>query len=158
MQRIKRIGGGEMSEKAACDICIHNLVSKDLTTGCLDYPENYPNRASICLGFESIAELGVSPLEPESALRGEKLFKDASNTINGERQTMYGEPEDSFFVIGSLWGEYLRTRYDVELQIKPDDVAFMMVQYKMAREMNQHKRDNLVDIVGYAGILDDMES
>jgi hypothetical protein len=57
-----------MSDKAACDICIHNLVSKDLTTGCLDYPENYPNRASICCGFESIAELGVSPLEPESAL------------------------------------------------------------------------------------------
>ena len=88
--------------------------------------------------------------------RGERIYTDASNTINGERQDMYGAPEDSFNTIGLLWSIYLESRHDVILDINPEDVAFMMVQYKMAREMNQHKRDNLVDMVGYLGILDDI--
>ena len=92
-------------------------------------------------------------------MRGEKLFKDASNTINGERQDMYGAPEDSFVVISDLWETYLCRRKNLEnIIISPSDVAFMMVLYKVARQMNQDKRDNLVDIVGYAGILDDIES
>ena len=89
--------------------------------------------------------------------RGEKLYTDASNTINGERQDMYGAPEDSFKGIGDLWSMYLQNRREgVGAWITQADVAFMMVQYKMAREMNQHKRDNLVDMVGYLGILDDI--
>ena len=84
--------------------------------------------------------------------RGEKLYTDASNTINGERQDMYGAPEDSFEFIGFLWGKYLGMG-----KLRASDVAFMMVQYKLARQMNQDKRDNLVDMAGYLGILDDIQ-
>ena len=90
--------------------------------------------------------------------RGERIYTDASNTINGERQDMYGAPEDSFKGIGDLWGWYLRSKYDIKLDISPADVAFMMVEYKLAREVNQHKRDNLVDMAGYLGILDDIRT
>jgi hypothetical protein len=37
------------------------------------------------------------------------------------------------------------------------DVALMMVDFKLARQCGSPKRDNLVDLVGYAGILDDLE-
>jgi hypothetical protein len=32
----------------------------------------------------------------------------------------------------------------------------MMVLFKMARQQNQHKNDNLVDAAGYLGILGSM--
>ena len=92
-------------------------------------------------------------------LRGEPLFKDASTIINGERQDMYGAPEDSFKGIGDLWSMYLQNRKEGgSAWITPADVAFLMVLYKIAREMNQHKRDNIVDMVGYLGIYDDLNS
>lgn len=79
------------------------------------------------------------------------ILKEASETINGGRQDQYGSPEDSFQLIADYWSLYLGS------QILKEDVAFMMVLLKMARQQNQHKRDNLVDAVGYLGILGDME-
>ncbi len=89
-------------------------------------------------------------------IRGEKLFKDAENTINGERQTQYGDPEESFDFIAVRWSQRLKARYGVEFALDRRDVAFMMADFKMAREVYQGKRDNLVDATGYLGILDDM--
>ena len=87
--------------------------------------------------------------------RGESLFTDASTIINGERQDMYGAPEDSFSLIAKLWSMYWQRQEENRFHAK--DVAMFMMLYKIARQMNQNKRDNLVDIAGYLGILDDME-
>lgn len=88
--------------------------------------------------------------------RGEKLFKDASTNINGARQTTYGNPEDSFQMIAERWNQFLKCRYEFAHELTAEDIAFMMADFKMARECNQHKRDNLVDASGYLGITDDL--
>ncbi len=88
--------------------------------------------------------------------RGERLFTEAQKIINGERRDQYGNSEESFESIAVLWEHYL-CRYEKCEFITAKDVAFMMVLLKVAREMHKHKRDNLVDMAGYLGLLDDME-
>ena len=94
------------------------------------------------------------------------VLKEAINTINGERQDVYGSPESSFALIASYWNTYLNSVGDFEriprseddsLNLTPEDVAMMMTLFKIAREANQHKRDNLVDAAGYLGIYADMQ-
>ncbi len=73
----------------------------------------------------------------------ESVLSEAYETVKN-RGTTYGEVEDSFALIGNYWSAYLGT------EVTPKDVGMMMILLKVARQQNQHKRDNLVDIAGYA--------
>lgn len=89
------------------------------------------------------------------------VLQEAITTINGERQDVYGSPEDSFALIGEYWGVYLRSQGYIipnkRSDVEKDEVAMMMNLFKVAREANQHKRDNIVDAAGYLGIYADMQ-
>lgn len=61
-----------------------------------------------------------------------------------ERARMYGAPEDSFDKISKMWGAYKGVEFS------RNDVVIMMILLKVAREAFQHKRDNFIDIIGYA--------
>lgn len=75
---------------------------------------------------------------------------EAKKTICGERQDVYGNPEDSFALIAEYWSTYLQQ------EVTAKDVAHMMVLFKMGRVQGQApKRDNYVDICGYASIAAD---
>ena len=87
--------------------------------------------------------------------RGSAL-NEAMQVINGDWQDVYGAPEDSFKLIASYWSTYLQSK-NSDL-IDATDVAVMMTLFKIAREANQHKRDNIVDAAGYLGIYADMRS
>jgi len=71
------------------------------------------------------------------------ILDEAKNVVY-DRQVSYGTPEDNFTQIAELWSAYLGT------PIRPEDVGAMMILLKLARERHQHKRDNLVDVAGYA--------
>lgn len=82
------------------------------------------------------------------------VLDEAKKIINGQRQNEYGTPEDSFQRIADYWNTYLNhigVRY-----LEPEDVAFMMVLFKLAREEHEHKRDNLTDLIGYAALANDL--
>lgn len=80
------------------------------------------------------------------------VLTEARETINGERQDQYGNPEDSFRLIAAFWSAYLGCT------VSPRQVAEMMVLLKVARQRSgKGKRDNLVDICGYAALAADME-
>lgn len=71
--------------------------------------------------------------------------------ITKDRQATHGEAENSFAAIASFWGLYLNQT------ITPEQVAEMMVLFKMARQMgNPHHADNLQDLIGYAAIAAEM--
>ena len=90
-----------------------------------------------------------------------KVLEEAMEIINGERQDVYGSPEDSFALISDYWTTYVRSRSpevaNAGFCLFADDVAIMMTLFKIAREANQHKRDNIVDAAGYLGIYADMQ-
>lgn len=92
----------------------------------------------------------------EKRVRG-VVLKQAVDVINGERQDVYGNPEDTFDIIARFWTTYLQTRFK-DVVIFPPDVAMMMVLLKIAREAGgRGKLDNIVDLAGYAGLYGDME-
>lgn len=95
-------------------------------------------------------EIAMARLEADrrnQPRRGRPICEEALKTINGERQDQYGNPEDTFALIANLWAAYL----DVDL--KAENVADMMVLLKIAREKGgKGKRDNMVDLIGYAAL------
>lgn len=101
-----------------------------------------------------------SMIRPRPTTRG-YVLNEAINIINGERQDVYGSPEDSFALISDYWTTYVRSRSpevaNAGFCLFADDVAIMMTLFKVAREANQHKRDNIVDAAGYLGIYADMQ-
>lgn len=71
------------------------------------------------------------------------ILTEVKNTLE-ERARMYGAPEDSFDKISKMWGAYKG------IEFSRNDVVIMMILLKVAREAFQHKRDNFIDIIGYA--------
>lgn len=94
--------------------------------------------------------------------RGNVLLE-AHKIINGDRQQSYGNPEDTHQVIADLWNGYLQGLayvYGDEFcfpHLTNADVAYMMVLFKIARQINgAGKRDNAVDGCGYLALAWDM--
>jgi hypothetical protein len=73
----------------------------------------------------------------------QNIAVEALEIVNGRRE-LYGQPEDNFANIAAFWATYLGR------EITSIDVARMMQLMKIARQMHTHKRDNLVDLIGYA--------
>ena len=73
------------------------------------------------------------------------LLKEADNLVSVDRRKDYVHPKDDFTTIGKIWGAILNRD-----PISPETVALMMIGLKVGREAGKHKRDNLLDIAGYA--------
>jgi len=72
----------------------------------------------------------------------------AAACVLHDRNDTYGPPEDGFTLIAALWRAYLR---QVGTEIRPPDVAAMMVLLKAARlAANSGHADSWVDLAGYA--------
>lgn len=83
----------------------------------------------------------------------EYLCKEVQNKICGERQDMYGNPEDSFKMIAAFWSAYL------EIEIKPSQAATMLELMKIARSKGQKFHiDNFIDGAGYAILAGELAS
>lgn len=112
---------------------------------------------------KALAEHGANVMQEATGAKGSRgsVLDEAKTVINGERQDVYGNPEDSFELISDYWTTYLRSQSpemaNAGFCLHAPDVALMMTLFKIAREANQHKRDNIRDAAGYLGIYADME-
>ena len=106
--------------------------------------------------YRQIEMDGVEGIRPVDHTLGDCL-DEAKRTICGERQDVYGSPEDSFAIIAEYWSTYLKNRVtDLDAPLNSKDIAHMMILFKMARVQGQApSRDSYVDICGYAGIAAD---
>lgn len=87
--------------------------------------------------------------EPQSSTQS--ILEEAQQIISGPRRESYGPVEQSFQEIADIWTAVSGA------QISPSQVALMMIGLKLQRESNKHQRDNLVDIVGYTLLLEQLE-
>ena len=65
-----------------------------------------------------------------------EILATATNYICGDRDKKYGNPENSFSMIAALWEPFLKEKCvseGADVTILPEDVAAMMVLFKMAR-------------------------
>jgi hypothetical protein len=110
-----------------------------------------------CDGCSYLFEDTIKKNNHEPPQRG-KALKKALEIINGERQDSYGNPEDSFALIGNFWTAYLNAEKKyLEVIITPRMVAEMMTLFKIARMTGQKTTpDNYADAAGYIGIAGDL--
>ncbi len=80
-----------------------------------------------------------------------EILKKAQQIVEGPRRKSYGDPKKNMSRVASLWTAYLSGRSE----IRPQDVAMMMVLFKVSREANAPNYDNLVDIAGYTAIAEE---
>lgn len=101
------------------------------------------------------------------------ILEEVEKILGGDRKESYGEANTSFKRIADYWNAYLCHKRDLVDQSAREedlpyeflrgayltnrDVAMLMILFKIAREENKHKHDNLADIIGYAVLADKME-
>jgi hypothetical protein len=85
------------------------------------------------------------------------ILDEALECTSGDRRRDYGHAKENHEMIAALWNAYLGIRKDPNAPITGSDVAAMMIQLKLARHVNSPKRDNYVDIAGYARCLSQIE-
>ena len=80
----------------------------------------------------------------------ESICQEAQRIQGGDRQQDYGSPTKNFQDIADLWSTYIKTSLDVDVDLKARDVAHMSILMKISRNVHKPKRDNWVDMAGYA--------
>lgn len=86
----------------------------------------------------------------------ETLLQEAIQITTSDRNKQYGDPEDNFRNIAELWIPYFKQRFGVPLDITPQDVAHLMILFKIARlSTNPGHRDSILDAAGYAACAED---
>jgi hypothetical protein len=78
----------------------------------------------------------------------------AKQIIDGDREQTYGKADVNLNRIAYLWNAYVRGRFDSSPLFTAQDVCWMMVLLKTARQMNADKEDNLVDAIGYIALIE----
>lgn len=80
-------------------------------------------------------------------LEAKEILLEAEKLTNNDRKEQYGNIQESF----NLYSEILKTCFGLEL--KPTEIAKVMMAIKLGRQKFRHKMDNLVDLAGYTKIL-----
>lgn len=91
-----------------------------------------------------------------TGLKDSTILDEAQDIIWGDREKTYGEPDVNLRRIAEMWNAYLHAKSlgTEGVRISAEDVCWMMMMLKAARQMNAPKRDNLVDAAGYIGLIE----
>ncbi|CAB4218493.1 Protein of unknown function DUF4406 [uncultured Caudovirales phage] len=92
-------------------------------------------------GRDALAEIFVK--DPSGS-----VLTEAESLVHGDRGADYGHPFHDFSRTAMIWSAILG------IPITAEQVALCMVGLKISREVNRPKRDNRVDIAGYAETLE----
>ena len=74
----------------------------------------------------------------------QNILEEANELVNGARQASYGHPLDDFTRTAKMWSAILGC------EVTAEQVGLCMCAVKISRQCNKPKRDNLVDLAGYA--------
>jgi len=74
----------------------------------------------------------------------DKTLAEAGRLINGDRRAAYGD--STFKTVATMWSAYLG------VEVKPYQVADLMILLKIARNSHSPKPDTFADVAGYAGL------
>lgn len=107
----------------------------------------------VFLGLNSVLDFAQNhgKQKPQSALT------EAMQVAGKDRSRDYGHPLDNHERIARLWNAYLDNRGKPLATLQPEEVAWMMILLKVAREQQTPKRDNLVDTCGYVRCIELMQ-
>lgn len=76
------------------------------------------------------------------------ILKTALKITSEDRHKDYGDCDVEFKKTAKMWSEIFET------EVTPTQVVLAMIALKSIRQLNKNKRDNWVDIAGYARLGD----
>lgn len=84
----------------------------------------------------------------------ESILQEAHRLTHGDRNAAYGHPLDDYTKTAEFWTTALRGAglLKDDAAVTPELAALMMCLVKISRQLNAPKRDNMVDLAGYAWV------
>lgn len=79
------------------------------------------------------------------------ILAEAEDIVNGSRQSDYGDPVESFERIAKI------ASMIAGKDLSPEYCCAVLMAVKLVRESFNHKRDNFVDLCGYAYIMNEIK-
>ncbi len=113
-------------------------------------PETKPSHEAMASAF---VEHVAANLKPESEPK-EDILDIAARITRGDRQSSYGPPDQDFRRTAEMITAMLRHKLAEGQQFETWEIAQMMILLKLSRLQHSKKRDNVVDIAGYARCMD----
>lgn len=97
---------------------------------------------------------GESPMENVyKSTRAKEVLEEAIAQVS-TKSNEHGNTEHSFEMIAALWDAYIKHSTVAQgfMEVKPTDVAQLMVLLKIARSVYGESGDNYVDEAGYGAL------
>ncbi|MEM9588988.1 MAG: DUF6378 domain-containing protein [Planctomycetota bacterium] len=119
----------------------------------LSYPKltPLPGLVEELAEFDALWEsIGDHRYEPVDNVQDLDVLEEALKITQGDRQAQYGPPDQDFRRTAEMWNGLFSDGLKEGWRFEPVHVALAMVCLKASREMHQRKRDNFVDMAGYA--------
>ena len=77
----------------------------------------------------------------------QSILAEAEEIVNGSRHSDYGDARESFSRVATI------ASVMTGKELAPEDCCAVLMAVKLVRESFKHKRDNLVDLCGYAELM-----
>tara|TARA_Y100000385_G_C12807039_1_gene514415 strand:- start:197 stop:670 length:474 start_codon:yes stop_codon:yes gene_type:complete len=90
---------------------------------------------------------GFKPYKVEN----KSILLEAENIVNGDRDEQYSDPNIAF----TEYSEILKATFGIDLT--PSEICKVQMAIKLGRIKYKYKRDSIVDLCGYAEILNRLE-
>jgi hypothetical protein len=98
--------------------------------------------------IEKVKEMDAMNKKPEL----KSILTEAESIVNGDRNVQYGNPNEAF----KEYSNILETTFGIKLT--PAEICKVQIAVKLGRLKYKHKRDSVVDLCGYAEILNRLEN
>ena len=98
----------------------------------------------------SVPTVGLHRLRLATEDPNESILAEAQRITSTDRQDDYGHPTYDFGRTALMWTGILAGKLRDGAAVTAMDVPLCVIAVKLARQSHRHKRDNLVDIAGYA--------
>lgn len=95
---------------------------------------------------------------PTTTDQPESVALEAHGHVYGDRQADYGHPREDFTRAAIIWTGLLQHKLADGAYIEAEDIGRCQIGTKLARDVHAPKRDNRVDMAGYAITLDRLET
>lgn len=132
----------------------HKCPTLDLALGCEICQENARFAADVPEGTGSRSYQKIKTAVRENTLPAVGTILDEAKHLTGnggERNDSYDHPFPNFSKIADAWSIIFGVK------VTPRQVALAMILMKVVRDNHKAKRDNLVDIAGYARCIERLE-
>lgn len=140
---------------------LEGLAAGRASDCCDKWVSSHIEEAAELMGYEVIGEADTFESTHHQKVTRKSILQKAEKCVCGDREQDYGSPENSFRVIAAFWMNYIAEKCappKTIIDIGPEDVAAMMILFKMARVATGHnKEDNWCDAAGYAACGGELE-